>query len=234
VATYVLIPGAGADPFLWDRVTPLLERAGHRVVTPALPTGDDSATFSDYADHVIAAVGTPVPDDLIVVGQSLGGFTAPIVAARLPVRLLVLLAAMVPAPGETGGEWWTNTQHGAAYQAAAERDGRSVDGDFDEVEIFFHDVPPEVTESFLARGEPVQSEGVFAAPWPLAEWPHVPTRFLLCRDDRFFPADFQRRVVRERLGFVPDEMPGGHLAMLSQPDELVERLEGYRAEVDVR
>ena len=54
------------------------------------------------------------------------------------------------------------------------------------------------------------------------------TRFLLCRDDRFFPADFQRRVVRERLGIVPDEMPGGHLPALGHPDELVARLEAYR------
>jgi len=56
----------------------------------------------------------------------------------------------------------------------------------------------------------------------------VPTTFLLCRDDRFFPADFQRRVVTERLGITPDEMDGGHLPALAHPDELVERLEAAR------
>ena len=46
---------------------------------------------------------------------------------------------------------------------------------------------------------------------------------------------FMRRVVPERLGIVPDEMGGGHLVALSRPEELVERLEAYRAEyVDVR
>ena len=70
-----------------------------------------------------------------------------------------------------------------------------------------------------------------AGRWPLTAWPAVPTRFLLCRDDRFFPADFQRRVVRERLGIVPDEMAGGHLPALGHPDELVRRLETYRAEL---
>src|SRR4029453_14887530 len=73
-----------------------------------------------------------------------------------------------------------------------------------------------------------QSGTPFEKPWPLAAWPDVPTRFLLCRDDRFFPADFQRRVVRERLGIVPDEMDGGHLPALAHPHELVERLEAYR------
>ena len=66
-------------------------------------------------------------------------------------------------------------------------------------------------------------------PWPLRAWPTVPTRFLRCRHDRFFPAEFMRRVVRERLGITPDEMAGGHLPALAHPDELVERLETYRA-----
>ena len=35
-------------------------------------------------------------------------------------------------------------------------------------------------------------------------------------------------VVRERLGFAPDEMDGGHLPTLTRPRELVERLEAYR------
>jgi pimeloyl-ACP methyl ester carboxylesterase len=73
-----------------------------------------------------------------------------------------------------------------------------------------------------------QSGTPFAKPWPLATWPDAPTRFLLCRDDRFFPADFMRRIVRERLGIKPDEMQSGHLPALSHPDELVERLEAYR------
>jgi hypothetical protein len=58
----------------------------------------------------------------------------------------------------------------------------------------------------------------------------VPTRFLLCRDDRMFPAGWTRRVVRERLGIVPDEIDGGHYISVSRPQELAERLESYRAE----
>ena len=68
-------------------------------------------------------------------------------------------------------------------------------------------------------------------PWPLEAWPDVPTKVLLCRDDRMFPADFQRRVARERLGIEPDEMDGGHYIALSRPAELAKRLEAYRAEL---
>ena len=82
-----------------------------------------------------------------------------------------------------------------------------------------------------ARGERHQSGTPFEKPWPLRAWPDVPTRFLLCRNDRFFPVEFMRRVVKERLGITPDEMDGGHLPALSRPKELVDRLEAYRAEL---
>ena len=39
-----------------------------------------------------------------------------------------------------------------------------------------------------------------------------------------FPFAFQQRVARERLGLEAEPVPGGHLAALSQPDALVERL----------
>ena len=131
-------------------------------------------------------------------------------------------AAMVPRPGESGAEWWVNTRHGEA---------RGPEASDDPVEIFLHDVSPDVArESEHHVYE--QSGAVFAAPWPLDAWPDVPTRFLLCRDDRFFPADFQRRVVRERLGIVPDEMDGGHLPALTRPHELAERILRYYAELE--
>ena len=46
-----------------------------------------------------------------------------------------------------------------------------------------------------------------------------------------FRPDFQRRVARERLGVSADEMPGGHLVALSQPEELTARLEAYATEI---
>jgi hypothetical protein len=49
--------------------------------------------------------------------------------------------------------------------------------------------------------------------------------------NRFFPADFQRRVVQDRLGLVADEMSGGHLPALAHPEELARHLERYRSEV---
>jgi pimeloyl-ACP methyl ester carboxylesterase len=224
----VLIHGAGSDSWYWHLVVPGLRGAGHEVVAPDLPSDDDTAGLEEYTDVVVRAIG--LRRDLIVVAQSLGGFTAPLVCERVPVELLVMVAAMVPAPGEAPGDWWANTGFEAARRDQAERDGRRVDGDFDVIDEFFHDVPEDVTAAAMARGERAQSGTPMEKPWPLAAWPDVPTRFLLCRDDRFFPAPFMRRVVRDRLGIVPDEMDGGHLPALARPDELVDRLLGYERE----
>jgi pimeloyl-ACP methyl ester carboxylesterase len=92
--------------------------------------------------------------------------------------------------------------------------------------MFLHDLPPDVYEEAMKHGRE-QSGTPFEKPWPLAAWPDVPTRFLLCRNDRFFPPEFQRRVVKERLGFTPDEMDGTHVPALSNPVELAERLDAY-------
>jgi pimeloyl-ACP methyl ester carboxylesterase len=228
MATYVLIPGAGSDSWHWHRVIPRLRARGHDVVAPDLPVEDDTAGFEEYADVVVEAIGDRT--GLILVAQSLGGFTAPLVCTRVPVDLLVLGAAMVPRPGESGGEWWAGTGQEQAMREKAARDGRVLAEEFDPLDLFLHDVPPDVVAE-SAKHALDQSGTPFVKPWPLDAWPDVPTRFLLCRDDRFFPAEFQRRVVRERLGIEPDEMPGGHLPALSHPAELVERLEAYRAEL---
>jgi pimeloyl-ACP methyl ester carboxylesterase len=214
VATFVLIHGAGSDAWYWHLVVPRLVALGYDVVAVDLPCDDDAAGLEEYAQVVVDAVGGR--RDLIVVAQSLGGFTAPLVCDRLDVTLLVLVAAMVPAPGESAGDWWANTGH-------------QFPDPFDAEVVFTHDLSPELTAASLDHVRE-QSGTPFEHPWPLPAWPDVPTRFLLCRDDRFFPPDFVRRMVRERLGITPDEMEGGHLPALARPDELVAWLETYRAQ----
>ena len=227
MATYVLIHGA-SDAFYWHRVVPMLEERGHEVVAPDLPIGDDDAGFADYADTVVEAVGHRT--DLIVVGQSMGAYTAPIVCQRLPVDLLVLTAPMIPTPGETPGQWWENSGQRQAQRELDERDGRNPDAPFNVMVTFLHDVPEEVIAAALEHGVPGQSDGIFDQPWPLEAWPDVPTRVLVGRDDRLFPLDFARRLAKERLGITPDEMPGGHLLAFGHPEALVDWLESFRTD----
>jgi hypothetical protein len=224
----VLIPGADGRAWYWHRLVPRLRERGHEVVAVDLPVTDPAAGLEAYAAAVTTAVGGR-RDELILVAQSLAGYIAPLVAQRVPVALLVLLNAMVPRPGETAGEWWDTTGQARARAEHYARAGLPLPADFDPFEAFFHDVPSEVVEQAMAMGEQaVRFDTLFSEPWPLPAWPPVPTRFLQARDDRFFPLEFQRRVVAERLGVPVDDMPGGHLVALSRPEELAERLEGLR------
>ena len=147
MATYVLIHGAGSSGWYWHLVAPELQAGGHHVIAVDLPCDDDSAGLSEYADTVVDAVGDgPDPsdrEDLVLVAQSMAGFTAPLVCDRLPVELLVLVAAMVPLPGESPWEWWANTGHEQAQREQAEREGRNADDD-DLATLFLHDLPPEL------------------------------------------------------------------------------------------
>jgi pimeloyl-ACP methyl ester carboxylesterase len=195
---------------------------GHDALAPPLPLNEPQATPSDHADAVAGAL--PDKAEIVVVAQSLGAFAGPLVAARAPVSLLILLAPMIPKPAETAGEWWGNTRHADAIAEILKRHGpMSAWGPDAIAEVFLHDVDPAVArDNQRYQGEP--GEGMFVEPWPLDAWPEVPTRVLIPRDDRLFPREFQRRVARERLGVEIDEMPGGHLPMLSRPRELAERL----------
>jgi pimeloyl-ACP methyl ester carboxylesterase len=223
MTTYVLIPGAGGDAWYWHRLVPELERAGHTAIPVELPAGDKEAGWAEYADAVADAADGRGP--VTLVAQSMGGFTAPLLAGRLPVDEIVLVNAMIPAPGETGGAWWDNVGQRAAARAAAVRDGRDPDAPFDVLVMFFHDAPEDVVAEAM-KGEPAQSDTPFAQPWPRAAWPDVPTRVISSRDDRLFPLEMQIRVARERLGVTPEELPGGHLVALSRPAELASLLTG--------
>ena len=211
-SSFVLVPGAGGDAHYWDLVAPILRDAGHRVVAPDLPAGDDDAHLADYADVIVAAARGC--SDVVLVAQSMGGFSAPLAVERLDVERIVLVAPMIPAPGETPGEWWSATgQDVAAHDAPS-----------DIRELFFHDVPGPVTEEVFARGAPEQSGTPFGDPWPLDAWPDLPTRVVAGRRDRLFPLGFMRELSQARLGVEPEVIDSGHLPAFSTPESLAERL----------
>jgi pimeloyl-ACP methyl ester carboxylesterase len=221
MASFVFVHGAGDVGWYWHLVEAELRARGHDTVAPDLPIDDDSAGLPEYADTVAAAAGDRT--DLVVVAQSAGGFTAPLVCDRIPVRLLILVAPMIPAPGELPADYFSSTRYGDEVRERYD----------DEIALFYQDVPPELAAEAQKRSRS-QSEARMGEPLPLQAWPDVPTRILICRDDRLFPPSYLRRVARERLGIIPDEIDGGHTPALSRPHELADRLEAYAAEQGLR
>jgi pimeloyl-ACP methyl ester carboxylesterase len=211
VTTFLLVPGAGGDAWFWQPVVRALERRGHHGIAVDLPGPDETAGLAAYADLIVAAGRDSGP--VVMVAHSLGGFSAPLAVDRLDVQRIVLLNAMVPAAGETAGEWWENVGQGDAAGS----------GEFDVERDFFHDVPADLTREALARSRD-EANRAFEDPWPLDAWPGLPTTGLAGADDRLFPAAFQERVARERLGIELEVIPGGHLVALANPELVAERL----------
>jgi pimeloyl-ACP methyl ester carboxylesterase len=134
--TYALILGAGGSAWYWHRVAPLLPDA----IAIELPAHDDSADQSAYADTVVDAVSGVSGGAVILVAQSMGAFTAPIVASRMPVASIVLVNPMVPTAGESPGQWWAATGHDQVVH------------DFDPVEDSFTTCPTRCAKRRSARG----------------------------------------------------------------------------------
>jgi pimeloyl-ACP methyl ester carboxylesterase len=207
----MLIHGGGGSAWDWHLVVPELRARGHDAVAVDLPCEDESAGWPGYVDVVLEALGDR--RDVVVVGHSLGGFTAPLVCDRSAADLLVLVAGMIPAPGELFADWWSN----AGYESTGHEGDDAV---------FYHDVPAALAEEAKWR-ERDETSKALGDPWPLEAWPDVTTRYLLCRDDRMFAPAWARRHARERLGIEADELDGGHYVTLSRPHDLAERLDAY-------
>ena len=214
MATYALIHGAYDVGWYWHLVEVELQRRGHGTIAPDLPIEDDGATLTDHAQVVIEAIGgVREGGELVVVGQSWGGYVAPIVAEMAKARRLILVAPMIPLPGETNDEMWKATGWTLPTGAAGD--------------AFYHDVDPALAAEAKSR-ERGHSEATSRERWPLDAWPEIPTHVIIGRDDRFFTAGWLRGVVRNRLRIEPDELTGGHTLALSRPRELVELMESYR------
>jgi pimeloyl-ACP methyl ester carboxylesterase len=225
--TFILIPGAGGAAWYWHRVTPLVQQAGHDAIALDLPSDDATKGIDAYADLVIEAASRR--SSVVLVAQSMGGFSAAVAAPRLgegQLEHIVLVNAMIPLPGETAGAWWGATGWETACKAEATRRGYAVE--FDDETYFLHDVPKDVVAAG-AEHQRREAKIAFAEPARFERWPKVPLHVVIGKDDRFFPRDFQVRVARERLGANVDitEIPGGHLVALSRPRELAEQLLAY-------
>jgi pimeloyl-ACP methyl ester carboxylesterase len=105
MADFLLIHGAWHGGWCWDRVRPILEEAGHRVVAPTLSGLEQQRTETvegiDLTTHVDDVVGAALDlesDDLILVGHSYAGFVVTGAADRLreEVTLYVYLDAGLP------------------------------------------------------------------------------------------------------------------------------------------
>jgi pimeloyl-ACP methyl ester carboxylesterase len=221
---FLLIPGAGGEAWVWSRVESELIARGHAATSIDLPADDQSCGIEKYAERALAAVEDG--SNPLVVGLSLGAFTAASVCLEIETTSLTFVNGMIPLPGEPPGEWWDATGQPTAKAANDVRAGRDPKAPFDPMTTFFHDVPAEIAVE-AEDHDRLQSSGPFTSSWSIPRWPDVPIHAVIGRDDRFFPLEFQKKLANERLGIEARIIDGGHLLPLGHPFELATLLESH-------
>jgi pimeloyl-ACP methyl ester carboxylesterase len=225
MATFVLVHGAWHGAWCWERVAPLLEAAGHRTTTPNLPIDNPKAGLVEYAQWILARM--PQADPVVLVGHSLGASVIPLVAARRPVRRLVLVCPVIRSPGRSLAD---QAEEDADMATADLETGRTMFDDASSAwqpevaaEVFFNACDPK-TASWAAGQLRRQYWRYWDEPNPLEAWPEAEYRAIACLEDRVCSIEWARRMIPIRLGFPAVEIPGDHAPFLSVPERLVEAL----------
>jgi pimeloyl-ACP methyl ester carboxylesterase len=225
MVTFGLVHGSQHGAWCWERLTPELERRGHRVVVVDLPCDDPDAGIDAYAQLTVDALEGC--DDVVLVGHSLGSLTIPVVAQRRPVDRLVFLCSVPTGPGPAiDAELHTmvTPEFMAAAREVDELDRESLGPD-DAIAVWYHDCTPEDAAWAVARLRP-QSRRPLVEPSPLDTWPDVPTSVVLGRDDRCVNVEWAVDAATMRLaGELPVLVDGGHSPFLARPAVLADVLE---------
>ena len=228
MTTFLLIHGAWHGAWCWRDVVAELEQAGHGAIAADLPCDDPDSGWLEYASAADRALAE-IDDDLIVVGHSLGGGVAPLLAGRWPVRRLCFVCSYPPKPGLSLDEAIAQAPNLSDPVALAFRHSRDDGGNYIWPNLeaaayaMYHDCPVAIAEDAYSRLRP-QSPKPFGEVWPLAEWPDLPITFIVCRDDRLGRAEALTRTAHERFGVTAVELDGGHSPFLSRPYELAQAL----------
>jgi pimeloyl-ACP methyl ester carboxylesterase len=237
MARLVLVHGAFAGAWKWERLVAPLEAAGHTVETPDLPaSGEDQTPVADvtldaYVDRISAQLDER-PEPAVLVPSSMGGVVSTQTAARNPgkVAAIVYIAAFVPRDGQSLLDL-TRLPEGATDELQA---GMVIEGDPPTASL-----SPEVSRS-AEFAECSEEDAAWAFPQirpqpvvpfgqpvqiPEGTFDEIPRAYILCTRDRSIPPGLQRRMVAENGIDDVIELDADHSPMISRTQELAEAVD---------
>jgi pimeloyl-ACP methyl ester carboxylesterase len=219
VATFCLIHGAWHENSCWDRLVPVLEERGHRVLTPDLPLHDPDLGFEERIRPALDSLdGVDAP--LMIVGHSQGTAYSCLLAAERPGSLLVYLCPRLNGFEEPDG---APERFREGFPFPAERpDGTSVWDAEAAIAAMYPRLAPERARALAERLQPMAMP---QGEYPLRAPPENPSVLIYASEDEFFQPAWERFMARELLGVEPIEIPGGHFPMAEDPEALGDLLD---------
>jgi pimeloyl-ACP methyl ester carboxylesterase len=204
MATFILIHGAWHGGWCWERVGPLLEAQGHRVIAPDLPgmeqqpraLGDDP--LGEWADFV-AGLASCADDPVILVGHSRGGAVISEAAERAPdsIARLVYLTAFLLESGQSLADVanrYPDVGPGPFIRPADDPSRVTVELE-PAIAVFYNRMSQEDARAATARLVP---EPLAALTTPLKvaaeRFGRVPRAYIECTDDRAISLEMQREM----------------------------------------
>ncbi len=234
VTTYMLIHGAWHGAWCWDKVVPLLEKAGHRAVAIDLPghgrdrTPIAQVSLQAYADRVSEALFAQ-SEPVVLVGHSMGGLAITQAAEQTPakVRTLVYLTAFLlrdgqslldVAQGDTESLVLPNLVQAADGASAVVREDALK-------EVFYAGGP----DDDVARAKTLlvpQATAPFATPvhTTAGNWGRIPRVYIECLRDRAISPAVQKQMYTALPCQRVISMATDHSPFFSAPGELAQHL----------
>lgn len=228
-ATFVLVHSAWLGAWQWGHVTPILEKAGAKVIAPDLPghgtdkTAPKDITMDNYV-NILLAILDQQTEPVILVGHSFNGITVSRVAELRPdkVKKLVFLTAFLLP---NGGSFFKAVE-GVEGSKAVENFYLSEDKTYalvKEEEIqnaFAHDIPK---ETFAAAAPNIVPEPAAPLAYELeiteANFGRIPKYYIECTEDRAIPIEVQRAMYKGQV-IKSYSIASSHTPNFSQPEKL--------------
>jgi pimeloyl-ACP methyl ester carboxylesterase len=214
--TIVLVHGAFADGSSWDKVIPILQAKGYKVVAVQNP-------LSSLADDVAATqrVVDAQTGKVVLVGHSWGGTVITEAGTSDKIKALVYVAAFAPSEGEaTGnlGKDYAVPPGIATLQADA---GGYLWLPADSVaKNFAQDVPAATARLIAATQGPIAAKA-FSDTTTVAAWKNKANYYIVASKDRMIAPELEQAFAK-KINAVTTTLPTGHVPMVSQPAKVAE------------
>jgi pimeloyl-ACP methyl ester carboxylesterase len=231
MTTLILVHGACHGGWCWERVMPLLEAEGVRVVAPDLPEWQPGARdpIGFWGEFVADLARAQAPEDRVILcGHSRGGVVISAAAEAAPeaVSGLIYLAASLLPRGQTlTGTWRAYTDLAAEWVAPEpdEASFRIAPGCYQRMFCPDSDTATAAQAEARLRTEPFAA---FATPMRITpeRFGSVPRAYVETSRDMVIPLDFQRRMEAALPCDPVVTLDADHSPFLAMPERLAEVL----------